>query len=85
MRLKSPYNVTTAEVAERLKPSRPHELESEVAASDDDERLIAMNNWGRNAERKKSTQPKTVTWQPMFSESFVTSRSFGEPAIREAS
>ena len=89
--VKSPSNVTTAEVVERLKPSRPHELESEVAASDD-ERLIAMNNWGKNAERKKSTlssKPKTPWAKPMFSEELRDFAEFpleaNELAIKEAS
>ena len=76
--VKSPSNVTTAEVVERLNPSSPHELESEVAASDD-ERLIAMNNWGKNAERKKSTlsqNRKSLGPNPCSVKSFVTSRSF---------
>ena len=87
--VKSPSNVTTAEVVERLKPSRPHGLESEVAASDD-ERLIAMNNWGKNAERKKSTlKPKKPWAKPMFSEELRDFAEFpleaNELAIKEAS
>ena len=75
-----------------LKPSGPHELEPQVAASGDDERLIAMNNWGKNAEQKKSTlssKPKKPWSKPMFSEELRDFAEFpleaNELAIKEAS
>ena len=90
--VKSPSNVTTAEIVERLKPSRPHGLESEVEASVDDERLIALSNWGKNAEQKKSTlssKPKKFWTRPMFSEELRDFEEFpleaNELAIKEAS
>jgi hypothetical protein len=86
---KSPYNITTAERVERLKPPRLYELESHPTTSAEDERLIAMNNWGKNAERKKSTSPKTPWTKPTFSEELRDFAEFpleaNELAIKEAS
>ena len=87
-----PVEKAKTEQADSLKPSGPHELEPQVAASADDERLIAMNNWGKNAEQKKSTlssKPKKPWSKPMFSEELRDFAEFpleaNELAIKEAS
>ena len=87
-----PVKQAKAEQVESLKPSGPHGLESEVAASADDERLIALSNWGKNAEQKKSTlssKPKKPWTKPMFSEELRDFAEFpleaNELAIKEAS
>jgi hypothetical protein len=87
-----PVETAESEHVESQKPSGPHGLESEVAASADDERLIALSNWGKNAEQKKSTlsaKPKKPWSKPMFSEELRDFAEFpleaNELAIKEAS
>jgi hypothetical protein len=90
-----PVDVAESEHVESLKPSGPHELESQVAASParyGDHLLAAMNNWGKNAEEKKSivsAKPKKAWTKPGFSEELRDFAEFppeaNELAIKEAS
>jgi hypothetical protein len=66
---------------------RPHPATPEM-----DERLMALNNWGKNAEEKNSTvssKPKKPWSKPMFSEELRDFAEFpleaNELAIKEAS
>jgi hypothetical protein len=84
-----PVDVGASEQAEKHGSSQavsPHH-----ATSADDERLIAMNNWGKNAEQKNrpSSKPKKPWSKPMFSEELRDFTEFpleaNELAIKEAS
>ena len=84
-------NTAETEQAERTK-GNSQAKDPHLVPSTDDERLIAMNNWGKNAERKKSTlssKPKTPWAKPMFSEELRDFAEFpleaSELAIKEAS
>jgi hypothetical protein len=69
-----------------------HASASHRATGLEDERLIALSNWGKNAEEKNSTistKPKKPWTKPMFSEELRDFAEFpleaSELAIKEAS
>ena len=87
-----PVVVGESEQVERTEQGGSSALRTHHATPTDDERLIAMNNWGKNAEQKKSTlssKPKKPWSKPMFSEELRDFTEFpleaNELAIKEAS
>jgi len=77
---------------ERQEEQRSSEHGTHLVPLDEDPRLLALNNWGKNAEEKNSTvssKPKKPWVKPMFSEELRDFAEFpleaNELAIKEAS
>ena len=87
-----PVVVGKSEQTESQKQGRSHAVSPHLVTPAEDERLIALSNWGKNAEQKKSTvssKPKKLWTKPQFSEELRDFAEFpleaNELAIKEAS